>query len=773
MAKPTYEQLEKRVQELEQSEIALKRAMKSITENEKHTSFATEGIFLPETDIDTLKFSEIIDAQAIQSMMDDFFELTNIGIAILDSGGTILVATGWQDICTEFHRKHSETRRNCLKSDLELSNGVEPGTFRLYRCKNNMWDMATPIIVGGKRLGILCLGQFLFEDEVPDLEVFREQAKKYNFDEKDYMEAFDRVPRWKRETVNTVMSFYAKLANLISQLSYGNISLAKTLKERTRILNAFEERERFLNEMGRIAKIGGWEHDLITRKTVWTKGIYDIIGLETSKEPPEVDEHLSFFPSDHQKEIEDAYGRTAKGGPPFDLELPVDTLAGEHLWCRVQGEAVMPSGKCIRMRGVFQDITEQRKMEQELARARRLESMGILAGGLAHDYNNLLSMVLGNISMAKDGMGSCGSIADFLDDAEEATLKAKDLTHQLMTLSKGSGFYKRLRSVKDSLENCADEISGFSNCICNVSLDKNLWSVEHDAIQLKYAIRNVLKNGVEAMPKRGALTLKAENVVVQKGHSNPDLPENPGKYVKISVSDQGVGIPRANLAKVFDPYFSTKEMGSEKGMGLGLAIAHAIVEKHDGHIAIHSKEGTGTTVQLYLPANGPDDSGHVSRVHPHAEKASAQAKPSSKPGDRPMVDAMSGGKRVLVMDDEEMLRQLAMQMLKRLGYEAVAVKDGNEAVLQYESAMKSGDNFDAVILDLTVKGGMGGREAVKALFRMDSKVRAIVSSGYHNDPVLTSYKDYGFCAAMPKPYQKDDLERVLSKVFNFQLGNVS
>jgi len=763
-SKPTYEQLEKRVLELEQRENALKRAMESLTENEKHAPFATESIFSPETDVDTLKLSNIIDAQAVQAMMGDFFELTNIGIAILDSSGTILVATGWQDICTQFHRKHPETRQNCLKSDLELSKGVESGTFRLYRCKNNMWDMATPIIVGGKRLGNLYLGQFFFEDEVPDLEVFREQAKKYNFDEKEYMEAFDRVPRWKRETVNTVMSFYAKLANLISQLSYSNISSAKTLKERTRILKAFEERERFLNEMGRIAKIGGWEHDLVTRKTFWTKGVYDIIGLEARKEPPGVDEHLDFFPTEHRKTMEDAYGRTARGGAPFDLELPVNTLTGEHLWCRIQGEAVTVNGKCIKMRGVFQDITEKRRMEQALARARRLESMGILAGGLAHDYNNLLSMILGNISMAKDGMGSRGSIADFLDDAEEATLKAKDLTHRLMTLSKGSGFYKKIRSVKDSLEICADEISGFSTCTCNISLDGNLWPVEHDASQLKYAIRNVLENGIEAMPKGGVLTLKAENVVIQNDHRNLDLPKNSGDYIKISVSDQGVGIPRENLARVFDPYFSTKEMGSEKGMGLGLAIAHAIVKKHDGHISIHSKRGSGTTVQIYLPAKGAEDHSHFTNPT-HAETSSTQMKPSSKSENGPMADNR-GGKRVLVMDDEEMLRQLAMQMLKRLGYEGVAVKDGNEAILQYESAMKSGDNFDAVILDLTVKGGMGGREAVKALLRMDPNVRAIVSSGYHNDPALKAYEDYGFCGAMPKPYQKDDLERVLSGVLN-------
>lgn len=555
---------------------------------------------------------------------------------------------------------------------------------------------------------------------------------------------------------------YEQLEKRLQELEQGEAALKRTMgalvdSEK----RSLEERELFLNEMGRMAKIGGWEHDLLTRKAMWTKGVYDIIEIESGVEPPGVDEHLGFYPPEYRKALEEAYRRTEKGGAPFDLELQVHTAKGKRLWCRVHGEAVMEGGKCIKMRGVFQDITKRRKMEQELARARRLESMGILAGGLAHDYNNLLSMILGNISMAKDGLAPGMHIAGFLDDAEEATLKAKDLTHRLMTLSKGSGAYKRLRSVKDSLEICAGEIQGFSNCVCNVSIEDALWLAEHDSGQLKYAIRNILKNAVEAMPGGGALSLKAENVVVQRGHGVSGLPESAGEYLKISISDQGVGISKENLAKVFDPYFSTKEMGAQKGMGLGLTIAHAIVDKHDGHITVNSEPGVGTTVQLYLPAKPPKDQGDEA-AHP-PEKKPSQATRTSKPRMQPGDGDPLRSKKILVMDDEEMLRQLAEHMLKRLGYEAVSVKDGHEAIQQYGRGMESGEPFDVVILDLTVKGGMGGREAVKSLLRMDPRVRAVVSSGYFNDPVLTSYENYGFCGAMPKPYQKDDLERVLAK----------
>ena len=248
--KPTYEELEQRVKELEQAEFARKRDLDELRESEPRTLKKLDDR-LPNGDPDatTLNLTNIIDIQAIQSMMDDFFNLTNIGIAILDLHGKILVATGWQDICTQFHRKHPESCKNCLESDLELSNGIEPGTFRVYRCQNNMWDMATPITVSDKHVGNLYLGQFLFEAETPDLEVFRSQAQKYGFNEGEYLAALERVPRWSHETVDIVMTFYTKLAQMISEMSYSNIKIAQTLKERDKLLNSLRESEAFLKTL--------------------------------------------------------------------------------------------------------------------------------------------------------------------------------------------------------------------------------------------------------------------------------------------------------------------------------------------------------------------------------------------------------------------------------------------------------------------------------------------------------------------------------------------
>ncbi|MBI5251023.1 MAG: PAS domain S-box protein, partial [Desulfomonile tiedjei] len=220
-----------------------KRVEEAFKESEARVRMKLDSILLPDGDIGALELADVIDAQIIQTLMNDFFSLTNIGVGIIDLRGNVLVATGWQEICTEFHRVHPETQRHCIESDTLLSGGVEQGSFKLYRCKNNMWDISTPIIVGGKQLGNLFLGQFLFEDESPDYEIFRSQARRYGFDEQQYLAALDKVPRWTKEKVETVMSFYSNLADILSTLSYSNIKLARSLSEQERLVNSIKESE--------------------------------------------------------------------------------------------------------------------------------------------------------------------------------------------------------------------------------------------------------------------------------------------------------------------------------------------------------------------------------------------------------------------------------------------------------------------------------------------------------------------------------------------------
>ena len=272
-----------------------------------------------------------------------------------------------------------------------------------------------------------------------------------------------------------------------------------------------------------------------------------------------------------------------------------------------------------------------------------------------------------------------------------------------------------------------------SKSICEFSISEDLWPVEVDIGQISQVINNIVINANQAMPEGGTIQVAAENLIIDDRQS---LSLKPGRYIRISISDQGIGISEKYTSKIFDPYFTTKQEGS----GLGLATTFSIIKKHDGHITVESQPGVGTTFQIYLPASD--------KAVPEKEE----------------VKLIKGRGRILVMDDEASLRKMIGKMLKKLGYEAEFAKDGAEAVEMYQAAWEAGEPYDAVILDLTVPGGMGGKECVKKLLETDPDVKAIVSSGYSEDQVLANYQEYGFKGVIPKPYDSLSLGKVLREV---------
>ena len=448
-----------------------------------------------------------------------------------------------------------------------------------------------------------------------------------------------------------------------------------------------------------------------------------------------------------------------ESGEPQECELRMVNKAGLPFWAHLTANLVQDDDGSPVCRVVLSDITEQKRageererLEAQLQQARKMEAISTLTGGIAHDYNNLLAIIMGNLSMAREETAPHSHLSGFLDEAEQASLKARDLTHQLMTLSRGGYPMKELGSIESLLKEIPGQAQAHDGIDYTFSIQDDLWPVEFDSRQMHYAISNVLTNAVEAMPQGGDISIKAENQVVGNEDKDSESHLNKGKYVKISIKDEGRGIPKEHLSQIFDPYFSTKERGTQKGMGLGLTTAYAVIQKHGGHIVVNSTTGVGTTVTIYLPAS----------ERPESKAPGAQRKdvgPQST-----IANQQSTIQRVLVMDDEEMLRNLAQKMLERLGYEVETVKDGAEAIETYKKHMDSGKPFDGVILDLTIKGGMGGAQAIKELIKIDPDVKAIVCSGYFNDPVLANYEEHGFRGAMAKPYQIADLEHVLKKV---------
>jgi len=387
--------------------------------------------------------------------------------------------------------------------------------------------------------------------------------------------------------------------------------------------------------------------------------------------------------------------------------------------------------------GIARDITERRKLQEEEQKIEKLESIGTLAGGIAHDFNNLLTGILGNISLAERHVEPKGKAAERLLEAKKASLRARDLTQQMLTFAKGGAPIKKIVSIAELLEELVTFALRGSNIKCEFFLPDDLWPINVDEGQMNQAITNLILNADEAMPQGGLVNIGAKNTVI-KGKTTLPLPK--GNYVEITIQDFGVGIAKEHLGRIFEPYFTTKQ----KGSGLGLATTYSVLKRHDGYITVKSKLGAGTTFYIYLPAS---------------KKPLANRKV-----EEPAQPAFPGKGKILVMDDEEAVTEMLSNMLSDGGYEVVVTRDGEEAVERYAKAKESGQPFDAVILDITIPGGMGGKEAIKKLFEIDPQVKAIVSSGYSTDPIMAKFRKYGFSAVATKPYSVGELERTLSRI---------
>ena len=392
---------------------------------------------------------------------------------------------------------------------------------------------------------------------------------------------------------------------------------------------------------------------------------------------------------------------------------------------------------------------EHKKMEAHINLLQKMESIGTLAGGIAHDFNNLLYVALGNINLAEDNLQNSNLASEHLKEAEKACLQAKELTKKLITFSKGGRPVKEETSIEKLVNSIVIDALKESGIQPAFSIPYDIKPIKIDIGQIKQVISNIAVNAKEAMNNKGVLKIDFENVDITK---EDNLPLAPGKYIKLSFKDNGIGISKQNINKIFDPYFSTKGMGAEKAQGLGLAICHSIIIQHNGLITVESEPDAGAVFYIYLPALPP-------------EKNDLQ-KPAENSIEVPAKHPGTNKGKILVMDDEEAIRTLMHRIINRLGYDVKTCIDGKEAIETYIKAMESKKPFDAVILDLTNKLGMGGQKTMGKLLEIDPDTKGIIITGYSDDPVVTNYRAYGFSDFITKPATRDKLSRIISEVIS-------
>ncbi len=431
----------------------------------------------------------------------------------------------------------------------------------------------------------------------------------------------------------------------------------------------------------------------------------------------------------------------AAGKPIVTLENVNLHKDGQHVVLETSGVlAFGKAGQVIGYRGVDRDITERKKAEEELQKMLKLKSVGILAGGIAHDFNNILMGLYGNVSFAKEEIPKDHPAFKFLEDAEKSMSRAIRLTKQLLTFAKGGAPVRENVRIDELVKDVTRfDLSG-SNIKPIFKQVDDLLMADVDKGQIQQVLSNLIINASQAMPDGGHLYITMENTELSE-NGVPNLDQ--GKYIKVTVADEGIGIDQNSLDRIFDPYFSTKQTGS----GLGLATAHSIITKHGGHINVDSQLGKGTIFTLYLPAS---ESQHPPETRHSAAKHAIREQTAS----------------VLVMDDEKMICALVIKMLEQSGFLVETASDGRQAIERYQQALDAGQPFDVVIMDLTIPGGMGGKEAVKDILSIHPEAKVIVSSGYANDPVMANYTEYGFCDIVAKPYIKSKLLEVLIRVLN-------
>jgi PAS domain S-box-containing protein len=517
------------------------------------------------------------------------------------------------------------------------------------------------------------------------------------------------------------------------------------INDRRQAEEALRKSEQFLTELGSIAKVGGWEHDLIAGEIYWTQETYNILEVESGPFPG-LDEHLFFYPPKDRENLKKAYRLSIESGKQFDLELQANTSKGRSIWVRVLGQPEYRDGNCVNLKGIIQDITDQKKMKALLHQSQKMESIGTLAGGIAHDFNNILSSIIGFTELALDDAAKGTPQEENLKEVYTAGMRAKDLVQQILAFARQSGEEKKPIRVDKITKEVLKLIR--STIPTTIKIKKNIQSnslIMGNSSQVHQLIMNLCTNAAHAMEDSGGiLEVGLEDVELNEQYTLPLLMLKSGNYLKMTISDTGCGIAPDIIHSIFEPYFTTKSVG--EGTGMGLALAHGIVTAYKGKITVDSELGKGTIFSIYLPITKKSQD-----YHPYEEEK-----------------LPSGNERILFVDDELPIAKMGSRILERLGYQVAVRTSSIEALELFRSKR---EDFDLVVTDMTMPN-MTGDELAMELIALRSDIPIILFTGYSKKITDEEIAKIGIKAFAHKPVVKAEMAKTVRKVLDDAKGVV-
>ncbi len=654
-----------------------------------------------------MKLVELVDIEELRKFFEGFTSLTAVPTAILDLDGNILIATGWQDLCTKFHRVHPGTAARCLHSDTVLAGRLAQGeTYNVYQCGNGLVDVATPIRIGGTHVANFYIGQFLFQ--APDLGFFQAQAREFGFDGDAYMEALLRVPIYTEQKVRELMDYLLRQVQLVGEMGLAR----KRAEDAYAELRRSEQKFRTIFEN---AVEGMFQASLDGRILDGNPAMVRILGYDS------IGQLLDALPADpgglfeHAEDRQAIADAVAQDGEVQAREVPMRCRDGRVTWVSISARLARDeAGNPHHVEGFLTDISDRRRLEETILQVRKMESVGLLAGGVAHDFNNLLTPILGFTELLAADVPETPARRNALLYIRHAAERGRDLTQRLLAFGRKQVIELRtldlaavVRRFEAILRRTLRE-----DIEIRLEIDEGLGKVRADAGQIEQVLLNLAVNAQDAMPGGGTLGIRLSNEDLDPTYCRLHPEVVPGAYVRLSIRDNGVGMDEETRAHLFEPFFTTKAPG--KGTGLGLSTVYGIVKQHGGSVSAYSETGRGSVFHVYLP-----------RVSAMGE--AYEAEPSET------EEYPRGTETILVVEDNEAVRELARSSLESLGYRVLVAESPAESF----PLVRAHEGEIGLLLTDVVMPGMNGMELYEALRWERPGLKVLFMSGYAADVIGT------------------------------------